>query len=85
MNEQPPQEISFLDLIRILIQHKWVMLVVFVLVQVGAAVYAYKATLTYKVGVIVAPSAETGSAGGLSSIMNAVRWWWRSRGLLARC
>lgn len=72
MNEQPPQEISFLDLIRILIQHKWVMFVVFVLIQVGAAVYAYKATLTYKVGVIVAPSAETGSSGGLSSIMNAV-------------
>ena len=72
MNEQPPQEISFLDLIRILIQHKWVMLVVFVLVQVGAAVYAYRATVTYKVEVLVAPSADRGSAGGLSSIMNAV-------------
>ena len=72
MNEQSSQEITFLDLIRILIQHKWVMLVVFVLVQVGAAVYAYKATVTYKVAVIVAPSADRGSAGGLSSIMNAV-------------
>jgi len=70
MNEQPPQEITFLDLIRVLVRYKWVMLFVFVLVQVGAAVYAYRATLTYDVTVIVAPSADTGSSGGLSSIMN---------------
>lgn len=71
MNEQAPQEISFLDLIRVLIRYKWAMLVVFVLVQVGAAVYAYRATLTYNVTVIVAPTTDTGSSGGLSSIMNS--------------
>ena len=70
MNEQSPQETSFLDLIRILIQHKWVMLVVFVLVQVGAGVYAYRATPVYNVAVLVAPTDDAGSAGGLSSLMN---------------
>jgi len=71
MNVQQPQEITFLDLIKILIQYKWVMLIVFISVQVGAAIYSYTSTRTYNVGVVVAAAAESSSSGGLSSLMSS--------------
>jgi uncharacterized protein involved in exopolysaccharide biosynthesis len=72
MNMQQPAEMTFLDLIKILVQYKWVMLIVFISVQVGAVVYSYTATNVYSAEVIVASADSGGSGGGLSSIMAAM-------------
>jgi uncharacterized protein involved in exopolysaccharide biosynthesis len=72
MNAQQPQEITFLDLVKILITHKWVMLIVFVSVQVGAGIYSYTATHVYRAEILVSSADTKGSSGGLSSLMSAM-------------
>jgi uncharacterized protein involved in exopolysaccharide biosynthesis len=72
MNAQQPQEITFLDLVKILITHKWVMLIVFASVQIGAAIYSYTATHVYRAEIIVSAAQGGGSSGGLSSLMSAM-------------
>ncbi len=70
MNTQQPEEITFLDLIKILVNYKWVMLAVFISVQVGGAIYSYTATPIYSAKVMFAVANDGQSTGGLSSIMS---------------
>jgi uncharacterized protein involved in exopolysaccharide biosynthesis len=71
MNAQQPKEMTFLDLIKILVIYKWLMLAVFISVQVGGVIYSYTATPVYSAKVIFAVAKKGASAGGgMSSIMS---------------
>jgi uncharacterized protein involved in exopolysaccharide biosynthesis len=70
MNTQTSKEITLLDFVKILVRHKWLMLIVFISVQVGSAIYSYSATPVYEAEVLLAAADAGTSGGGLSSLMS---------------
>jgi uncharacterized protein involved in exopolysaccharide biosynthesis len=70
MTAQQPKELSFLDLIKILVIYKWLMLAVFISVQVGGVIYWYTATPYYSAKVLFDVADGGSSSRGLSSMLS---------------
>jgi uncharacterized protein involved in exopolysaccharide biosynthesis len=70
MTAQQPKELSFLDLIKILVIYKWLMLAVFISVQVGGVISSYTATPVYSAKVIFDVADGGSSPTGLSSMLS---------------
>lgn len=70
MNDSRDDEITFLDLVRILVQYKYVSLVVFLLTVGGGVASAVLSTPVYRAELIFAPAEEGTSMGSSSTVLS---------------